>query len=295
MSAQDSRQTMTGAAHSQVDARSPLAPSVVRILDYRQETYDTFTITCEPPAGTGEPYRFQPGQFNMLYLLGLGEAPISMSGDCTQVSNIVHTIRSVGSVTTGLSRLRPGSALGLRGPYGVGWPLDVATGKDVVLVTGGIGLAPLRPVLYELVRRRPEFGRVCLLHGSRTPEDLIFVDELSAWARGNAIEVRTTVDHAGNSWNGNVGVVTTLFSQVEFDPVNAVAFLCGPEIMMRFAVRDLRKRRMRPDQLFVSLERNMQCAVGFCGHCQFGPHFLCMDGPVFRYDRIEHFFEIREA
>lgn len=191
--------------------------------------------------------------------------------------------------------MRPGDCLGLRGPYGSAWPIEAAVGKDVLLVTGGIGLAPLRPLIYELLRRRGEFGRVILLHGSRTPHDLIFADELTAWSQGTELETRVTVDNATASWKGNVGVVTTLFSQVEFEPANAVAFLCGPEVMMRFALRDLIKRSLQREQLFVSLERNMQCAVGFCGHCQFGPSFVCMDGPVFRFDHIEGFFEIREA
>jgi NAD(P)H-flavin reductase len=231
----------------------------------------------------------------MLYLLAVGEAPISMSGDSSQTETIVHTIRAVGSVTNALARLQPGDALGLRGPYGTPWPMQAAVGKDVLLVTGGIGLAPLRPVIYDILRRRAEFGRVWLLHGSRMPRDLIFSDELATWSRQETIQTLTTVDSADASWKGHVGVVTTLFPQAQFDPGNAVAFLCGPEVMMRFAVRGLLERGMRRDQLYVSLERNMQCAVGFCGHCQFGPSFVCMDGPVFRFDSIERFFEIREA
>ena len=275
--------------------RSPLAPSVVRILDYRQETYDTFTLTCEPPRRSSSPYSFLPGQFNMLYMLGVGEAPISMSGDPENSETVIHTIRAVGSVTSALSRLRPGHSMGVRGPYGAPWPIETAVGKDVLLVTGGIGLAPLRPLIYELLRRRSEFRQVILLHGSRTPDDLIFAEEIAAWSQRKDFQARVTVDNANISWKGDVGVVTTLFRQIEFDPANTVAFMCGPEVMMRFAIRDLRKRNLQREQMFVSLERNMQCAIGFCGHCQFGPSFVCVDGPVFRFDRIERFFDIREA
>jgi NAD(P)H-flavin reductase len=272
-----------------------LAPIPVRVSEVRQETHDTLTLTCEaPPAGTGK-YAFRPGQFNMLYMLAVGEAAISISGDPVEEGIVRHTIRAVGSVTRALAKLRAGDWVGVRGPYGAPWPVDSARGRDVVLVTGGIGLAPLRPVLYHLLRNRQDFGRIVLLHGSRSPEDVLFAAELEAWTCSPDTQILTTVDHAGVTWLGNVGVVTTLFSQAEFDPARALGFICGPEVMMRFTLEEFEKRGVSRDRLFVSLERNMQCAVGICGHCQFGPSFVCMDGPVFPYSRIDRFFDIREA
>jgi NAD(P)H-flavin reductase len=241
------------------------------------------------------PYSYLPGQFNMLYGFGLGEVPISMSGDPAKVGSILHTIRAVGSVTRGLAKLRPGDSIGIRGPFGSSWPVEAARGGDVVLVSGGIGLAPLRPVLYHLLRHRADYGRVALLYGARTPGDLLFGEELHAWQERGDFQVLLTVDRADPSWHESIGLVTALFTRVSFDPRRTVGMMCGPEVMMQFTLREFQKRGVSADRLYVSLERNMQCAVGFCGHCQFGPNFVCRDGPVFRYDRIAAFFDVREA
>jgi NAD(P)H-flavin reductase len=273
----------------------PMLPVVVKVLAYKPETHDTFTLALDAPTVSTTPYSFLPGQFNMLYGFGLGEVPISMSGDPAEPGLVVHTIRAVGSVTGGLAKFRPGDAIGLRGPFGSSWPLDVARGGDVVLVSGGIGLAPLRPALYHLLRHRSEYGRVVLLYGSRTPGDILYREELQAWQYRGDFQVALTVDRADSSWRESIGLVTALFAQVDFDPQRTVGMMCGPEVMMRLTVREFQNRGLTDERLYLSLERNMQCAVGFCGHCQFGPNFVCMDGPVFRYDRIKAFLDIREA
>ncbi|MCS7046421.1 MAG: FAD/NAD(P)-binding protein [Gemmataceae bacterium] len=272
---------------------TPVKPAVVRVRDYRRETHDTFTLVLDPPATGGAAFR--PGQFNMLYVFGVGEAPISLSGDPGEGGGWVHTIRAVGAVTRALARLRPGDVLGLRGPYGSSWPLENARGRDVVLVSGGIGLAPLRPVLYHLRRHRAEYGKIALLYGARSPADALYLDELRAWRAAGELQVLLTVDRGDPSWTESLGLVTALFDRADFAPDRAVGLICGPEIMMRFTQREFAKRGVADERLYVSLERNMHCAVGFCGHCQLGPSFVCMDGPVFRYDRIRTFFEIREA
>jgi NAD(P)H-flavin reductase len=272
-------------------AQPPMLPSVVRVREYRRETHDTYTITLDPPGG----WSYKPGQFNMLYAFGVGEAPISMSGDASDTGSIVHTIRAVGSVTNAMDRFKPGASVGIRGPFGSAWPIEEARGHDVVLVSGGIGLAPLRPVIYHILRHRGDYGKVVLLQGARSPADMLFAEELNAWSRRGDIQVLVTVDHAEDSWQGRVGVVTTLFPPADFDPAHAIGMMCGPEIMMRYSIREFEKRGVPHDRLYVSMERNMHCAVGFCGHCQFGPSFVCMDGPVFRYDRIERFFNLPEA
>lgn len=270
---------------------SSMLPAVVRVRDYRRESHDTFTLALTPPAG----FRFLPGQFNMLYVFGVGEAAISLSGDPADGQAALHTIRAVGSVTKALGRLQSGETLGMRGPFGSAWPLEAMRGHDVIIVAGGIGLAPLRPVIYHLLQQRKDFGRVAFLYGARTPGDLLYAAELEQWQQRANLQVLVTVDRGDSSWHGSVGLVTALFPRVEFDPKRTIGLMCGPEVMMRFVQREFEQRGVSEDRLYLSLERNMQCAIGFCGHCQFGPEFVCMDGPVFRYDRIKLFFNIREA
>jgi NAD(P)H-flavin reductase len=272
-----------------------MVPSVVRVRSFRRETHDTFTLSLDGPTNPGKPYSFLPGQFNMLYGFGLGEVPISMSGDPASAEPILHTIRAIGSVTAGFAKLRAGDCIGMRGPFGSSWPVEAARGSDVVLVTGGIGLAPLRPVIYHLLRNRDQYGRLVLLYGARTPADLLYREELEAWQKRGDFQVLTTVDKAEMSWCGSIGLVTALFRRAEFDSQGAIGMMCGPEVMMRFTIGEFETRGVTPERLYLSLERNMQCAIGFCGHCQFGPSFVCMDGPVFRYDRIKTFFNVREA
>jgi NAD(P)H-flavin reductase len=273
--------------------RDPMLPSLFEVSRVRSETYDTTTLELEPLER--RPLPFRPGQFNMLYLPGIGEVAISISGDPAKPAALTHTLRSVGAVTRGLCAAKPGDAIGVRGPFGTGWPLDEAVGSDVAVIAGGIGLAPLRPAIYRLLADRRRFGRVVILCGARSPQDILFRRELEKWRGRFDLEVTVTVDYAAGDWNGLVGVVTHLIPRAGFDPSNTVALTCGPEVMMRFAVRELQKRGVAADRIYVSMERNMKCAVGFCGHCQFGPRFVCKDGPVFPYREIAPLFDVREV
>lgn len=231
-------------------------------------------------------YEFRPGQFNMLYLPGVGEVAISISGDPADRSRLPHTIREAGNVTRTLAASGKGASLGLRGPFGSSWPLSQCEGNDVVLVAGGIGLAPLRPVIYELLADRERFGDITLLYGSRTPEGLLYPAEYDHW-RSGGLDMQTTVDRTNGSWQGQVGVVTLLLERLPLaDAEKTIVLTCGPEVMMWYTIQSARGRGIPDENLYMSLERNMNCAVGLCGHCQFGPEFLCKDGPVFRYDRV---------
>jgi NAD(P)H-flavin reductase len=186
--------------------------------------------------------------------------------------------------------LKKGDTIGVRGPFGTHWPVEEAEGHDVVIVTGGIGLAPLRPALYHLMTHREKFHKIVLLYGARAPEDILFRRELERWRSKFDLEIQVTVDRGTRDWRGNVGVVTTMIGRAPFDPTNTVALACGPEVMMRFAVMEFQRRGLSSERIYLSMERNMKCAIGFCGHCQYGPTFICKDGPVFRFDRIEPIF-----
>ncbi|HUI43970.1 MAG TPA: FAD/NAD(P)-binding protein [Terriglobia bacterium] len=271
----------------------PMLPRPYRVQRLRKETPDTFTLDLEPSSAAAA-MAFAPGQFNMLYAFGAGEAPVSISGDPAHPATLVHTIREVGAVTRALHQLKPSHTLGVRGPFGVGWPVAEARGADVVIVAGGIGLAPLRPALYHVLAARKQYGKVVLLYGTRTPADILYLRELQQWHSRFDLEVHVTVDRAPGEWHGNVGVVTKLIPRAPFDPQSTVAMLCGPEVMMRFTVQDLERRGVARENIYLSMERNMKCAVGFCGHCQYGPTFICKDGPVFRYDRLAPLLAVRE-
>ena len=269
----------------------PMLPQPFLVRRVRRETPDTFTVEIEP-ANAGKIFKFAPGQFNMLYVFGIGEIAISICAD-PRGKLLMHTTRVVGTVTKAMRRLRRGDMLGVRGPFGSCWPIEQAAGHDVVLIAGGIGLAPLRGALSQLLRRRNKPGKVVLLYGVRTPEDMLYRHKLERW-RSAGLQIFATADRATGSWPGHVGVVTALIPRAPFDPVNTVAMVCGPEVMMRYTVLELQKRGISEKSIFLSMERNMKCAVGFCGHCQFGPEFICKDGPVFRYDRVKKWLEIWE-
>ncbi len=291
-------QEATAVAKTRADVwEAPMVPRPWRVVRVRRETPDVKTLELEPlepPSAFELGFGFKPGQFNMLYVFGVGEVPISISGDPQNPQGLVHTVRAVGAVTRALCSLKRGDVVGVRGPFGSAWPVDEAEGSDVVIVAGGIGLAPLRPALYRVLANRGKHGNVALLYGARTPQDLLYRRELERWRGRFDLQVEVTVDAAGEGWYGHVGVVTKLIPRAEFDPDEAVALVCGPEIMMRFAVKALHERGVSPDNIYISMERNMKCAVGFCGHCQFGPEFVCKDGPVFRFREIERFFRVRE-
>ncbi len=270
----------------------PMTPEPFRIERVSRELADTFTLDLVP-VGDKRDFDFQPGQFNMLYHFGVGEVPISISGDAGTKGRVTHTVRAVGTVTESMADLKKGDMVGVRGPFGSTWPMELAEGHDVVIVTGGIGLAPLRPAIYHVLANRGKYGRVAILYGARTPSDILYREELEAWSARLDVSVEATVDTAGTDWTGNVGVVTKLLPRGNFDGRDAVALVCGPEVMMRFTVHALNDQGVTNDCIFVSMERNMKCAVGFCGHCQFGSRFVCKDGPVFRFDQIEDIFRVK--
>ncbi len=268
----------------------PMQSTPFRIERVKQETHDTFTLQLESPDAATK-FPFEPGQFNMLYVYGVGEVPISISGDPNVPLELVHTTREVGPVTHAMRQLKRGDLIGVRGPYGTHWPITEAEGKDVVIVTGGIGLAPLRPSLYELIAHRDNYGKVVLLYGARTPDEILYYKELQQWRANFDLDVYVTVDRAIGQWRGNVGVVTTLIPKAPFDPSRTIAFICGPEIMMRFTILEFKRRGVPEQNIFISMERNMKCGIGFCGHCQFGSAFVCKDGPVFRYEQVKDVFD----
>jgi len=272
----------------------PMQPVPYRIQGFERETHDTFTLELKA-AGEVSPWVFAPGQFNMLCVFGTGEVPISISSNPADTASIKHTTRVVGAVTNAMNTLKPGDSIGVRGPFGSSWPLELGRGKDVVLIAGGIGLAPLRPALFELLAYRERFRRIILLYGTRTPRDILFKRDLKRWRSHFDLEVYITVDRASGAWQGNVGVVIKLIQRAPFDPSNAIALICGPEVMMRFSIEALQQRGIGNENIFVSMERNMKCGCGFCGHCQYGPHFVCQDGPVFGYDRIASIFSKAEV
>lgn len=271
----------------------PMLPSPYEVTKVTKDTKDTFTMELFPK-DSDEKFHFKPGQFNMLYIFGAGEVPMSICGDPTSSQPLKHTTRIVGNVTRLMGGLKSGDLVGVRGPFGSHWPLEEAENKDVIIVAGGIGLAPLRPVIYQILHERDKYKNVIVMYGTRTPEDILYENELQQWEQESKINVYVTVDRAAGDWKGNVGVVTSLIPRATFDPSQTKVYICGPEVMMSFTIRALKQRGLNDEDIYVSMERNMKCAVGFCGHCQYGPHFICKDGPVFRYDRIEPIFRIEE-
>jgi anaerobic sulfite reductase subunit B len=262
----------------------PMLPRPYRVLDVKAETADVKTLVVAPIADAVMDAR--PGQFNMLWVFGVGEVPISVSG-LRADGHLEHTVRSVGVVTNALSHLPAGGVVGVRGPFGTGWDVESAAGCDVVVVGGGIGFAPLRPVVERLLANRDDYGRISVLVGARTPDEIVFSDDLEQWSRlGVGIDVEITVDAAGPGWHGHVGVVTDLVARAQLDASCTVAFVCGPEVMMRFATRALRERGVPLDRIRLSAERNMQCAIAHCGHCQLGDVFVCREGPVLDAARL---------
>ena len=270
-----------------VDPMLP-GPALIQAIKPEAAGVSTFSLGFANPADRNA-YRFEPGQFNMLYLPGFGEVAISLSSDPAQPQVLGHTIRVAGNVTRGISRLKVGDAVGVRGPYGSHWPLEQAAGKNLIIVAGGIGLAPLRPVILSVLSHRDAYGRVLLLYGARTPADLLYTREFGRW-REAGLEVNVTVDVGDESWRGKVGVVPQLFYFVRMEHKNTLVLTCGPEIMMRFVIYEALARRIPKDAIYISMERNMKCAVGFCGHCQYGPNFICKQGPVLNFAAAEPFF-----
>ena len=268
-----------------------MVPAWYRVARKRQETHDTWTLSLEPEREGLVP--FAPGQFSMLYAFGTGEAPISVSGDLTRAGPLVHTVRAVGAVTRAICALEAGAWIGARGPFGTSWPIQQAEGRDVVVVAGGIGLAPLRPVIYHVLANRDRYGRFVVAYGGRSPAELLYLEELERWRGRFDVELEVTVDAAGTGWRGRVGVVPALIPRAQLDPERTTAFVCGPEVMLRFTALALREAGLGDESIQVSLERSMKCAVGICGHCQLRELFICKDGPVFSYDRVEALMRTR--
>jgi NAD(P)H-flavin reductase len=275
-----------------VSLPDPWLPRPCRITDVRRELDDTVTLVLDP-GPDGLP--FAPGQFTMLWRHGHGEVAISISGDPAEPQRLVHTIRGVGSVTRPLQDAQVGDVLGVRGPFGAGWPVDAARGGDLVIVAGGIGLAPLRPAVLAALADRPAFGRIVVLVGARQPDMVLYPHDLIAWDQDPTVEVAVTVDRPDADWWGPVGVVTRLLAGLDLDGPNTTVLTCGPEIMMRFVAQEAAKQGVPADRIFVSMERNMQCAIGLCGHCQWGPDFVCADGPVFSWARASRRLAVREV
>lgn len=279
--------------------RQPFSPSpwlsqLATIVQLKHElagvaTYDLQFEDQKLAAG----FEFLPGQFNMMYLPGFGESAISISSDPARAGTISHTVRFVGNVTHALSRTQVGDQVGLRGPFGSAWPARTCQGCDILIACGGLGLAPLRPAIYHLIRNRQAYGKVYLIYGARNPKELLYRDEFDSW-RQAGIEVEVTVDIGDVSWQGHIGVVPVLFYRLRLDPKATVVWTCGPEIMMRFVIFEALARRIPPDRIWLSVERNMTCAIGFCGHCQLGPAFVCKDGPVFTYERMAPYLRLED-
>jgi NAD(P)H-flavin reductase len=271
-----------------------MLPREYRVEKRVKETPDTFTLTLAPLSEGGD-VAFAPGQFNMLTAFGVGEVPISISGDPARALPLIHTVRAVGAVTKGICRLKRGDVLGVRGPFGAAWPITEAAGNDMLIIAGGLGLAPLRPAIYQIFHNRAAYGNVEIIYGARTPQDMLYLQELHQWRGRFDSRMHVTVDAGGPDWRGNVGVVTNIIPRARFDPYHTTALICGPGVMMRFVVQDLLKRGVKEENIFISMERTMKCGIGFCGHCQLGPVFICKDGPVFSYGRLKEWFEKREV
>jgi NAD(P)H-flavin reductase len=260
------------------------------IVDKKQESTDivTFRLQLKDPQQQKQ-FCFQAGQFNMLYVFGVGEVAISIVSDPDEPQFLDHTIRIVGRVTQVLGTMQVGESVGVRGPFGVGWPMAEAKGKDILVVTGGLGCAPVVGAIEYMFRRRKDFGALTILHGVKTPYDLLYRERYDTWRHQPDTRVLLTSDEPGKTWRDHVGVVTELFDQLHLPPDKTLVMMCGPEIMMRVACNILSHQGIRPDSMYVSLERHMECGIGLCGHCQLGPYFLCKDGPVMRLDRLMPF------
>ncbi|MFC6238161.1 FAD/NAD(P)-binding protein [Longivirga aurantiaca] len=257
----------------------------------RQDTSDTATYVLEPL--DGRPLLFTPGQFTMLGRLGTGEVPISISGDPASPL-LVHTVRDVGGATHLLLQAQVGDVLEVRGPYGTGWRVGDGRGGDVLVVAGGIGLAPLRPAVLDLLAHRDDYRSAVVLYGARSPTDRLYPDELEAWS-SRGVDVQSIVDHGTPDWPGRVGLVTSLLAGAPVDPASTLALVCGPEVMIRYVSRSLVDLGVAPDRIRVSMERNMKCGVGLCGHCQLRGLFVCTDGPVLPYSAVAPLIAIREV
>ena len=271
----------------------PYLPHATVIRARRQESPTIFTLdlSFNDPA-IQQSFSFSPGQFNMVYLYGVGEVAISISSDPDNTALLSHTIRAVGRVTKAMQHLTEGDEVGVRGPYGIGWPLQEARGKDIVIVTGGLGCAPTVSVINYILARRSNYGAIKIFQGVKHSDDLIFRQQYARWQQYPNTEIFIAADKAGPKWPWTVGYVTDLINSLQLNPNNTVAMMCGPEGMMHAAVLALVDQGVSENDIYLSMERNMECGIGQCGHCQYGGLFICKDGPVFAYSRIKALFSV---
>lgn len=272
-----------------VQAADPWLPRNVQIEEIIAETPNVWTFRISSMEG-GFP-EFSPGQFNMVYVPGFGEAAISISSGIEALPLIDHTVRAAGDVTGAITRLQVNDQLGLRGPFGKGWPMAKLLGRDVLVVAGGVGLAPLRPAVEHMLQNRREYGSLKLIYGAKTPQDLLYRREIAAWGDAG-LEIEQTVDRGTSDWKGAIGVVTELMRPSHGTTGKTSVLTCGPEIMMRFVAREAILLGVDPSEIYVSMERNMKCAMGMCGVCQFGPEFICKDGPVFPFSKVASYMKL---
>lgn len=271
-----------------------LLPHDAEVVAREQESGNIFSLRVRlADEALRTSFRYAPGQFNMLYLYGVGEVPISIVNDAQGGQALIHTVRALGRVTRGLAQLKVGDRLGLRGPYGRGWPLAAAQGKDVLVVTGGLGCAPVVAVIYHVLRNRGHYGHLTIIQGVRHSDDLIWKEHYNRWRAQPNTTVLLAADKAGPGWPWHVGLVTELFREIDIDPQRVMAMLCGPELMMRAAIEELIARGLPESMLYLNMERNMQCAVAQCGHCQYGSRYVCRDGPVFAYTEVKNLLGVR--
>lgn len=269
----------------------PCLPHEAEIIKRVQESSTIFTLHLrftDPRHHQG--FNFYPGQFNMLYLYGVGEVAISIVSDPKKKNILTHTIRAIGRVTRALQKLQPGDRIGIRGPYGRGWPLEQVKGKDVVVVTGGLGCAPSVSIISYILQRRTQYGNLSILQGVKHSDDFIFRKQYALWQKSPHTEIHIAADQAGPKWPWSVGYVTDMIDKLKLNPENTVAMMCGPEMMMNTAVKVLNKKGIPEHHIYLSMERNMECGIGQCGHCQYGGFFICKDGPIFAYSEIKALF-----
>jgi sulfhydrogenase subunit gamma (sulfur reductase) len=273
---------------------NPYLPQQAEVIERIQESDTLFTLRLMfSDELVQQEYSFEPGQFNMLSMHGVGEVPISIVSDPKDDHILDHTIRAVGRVTNGMSKLKQGDVLGIRGPFGRGWPLGEAEQKDVVVVTGGLGCAPVVSVINYVMNRRERFGSVNIVQGVKHSSDLIWKERYDQWREAPDTNVLIAADAGGPLWPWHIGPVTGLFDQLDFEIDRTIVFMCGPEGMMRVVIKHMLELGLKERDLWLSMERNMQCAVGHCGHCQYGGKFVCKDGPVFCYDEIKNLFGVK--
>ncbi|MCF8106102.1 MAG: FAD/NAD(P)-binding protein [Desulfohalobiaceae bacterium] len=271
------------------DKAFPLDLVPMTVTKVEKETRGTYSLELDP-GESGFP--FFPGQFNMLYVFGNGEVPISISGDPGRPDILVHTVRAVGQVSRALCRLRPGDVLGVRGPFGSSWPVDACRERDILFVSGGLGLAPLRPAVQQVFNHHQDYGKIIFLYGARTPDRLLYTKELETWS--GRMRVELAVGSAGPDWKGHVGIITDFIARMDCDPLKTKAMICSSESMMRSMVSELNLLGIPDREIHLTLERNMKCGLGLCGHCQLGPTFVCKNGPVYSYDQVRELLAKRE-